>query len=131
AVEVGVGPEVTAFVPEEGWLVARFIDGSPISLDEMRRPEALSRVAGALRAFHDAAPIPGRFDPWAVVVDYRATAEANGVVIPAQFVSAQSTASRIRAARGPSGSCPATTTCSTRTSSMTAPSGLWTGNTPG
>ena len=39
AFEVGVGPEVTAFVPEEGWLVARFIAGSPISLEEMRRPE--------------------------------------------------------------------------------------------
>ena len=100
AFEVGVGPEVTAFVPEEGWLVARFIAGSPISLEEMRRPKALERVAGALRRFHDAAPIPGRFDPWAVVGEYRATAEAHGVAIPAQFASAWSMAARIRAARG-------------------------------
>ncbi len=100
AFEVGVGPEVTAFVPEEGWLVARFIAGSPISLEEMRRPKALKRVAGALRTFHDATPIPGRFDPWAVVEEYRATAEAHGVAIPAQFASAWSIAGRIRAARG-------------------------------
>ena len=100
AFEVGVGPEVTAFVPEEGWLVARFIAGSPISLEEMRRPKALERVAGALRRFHDAAPIPGRFDPWVVVGEYRATAEAHGVAIPAQFASAWSMAARIRAARG-------------------------------
>jgi len=100
AFEVGVGPEVTAFVPEEGWLVARFIDGKPILLDEMRRPAALERVAGALRAFHDAAPIPGRFNPWEVVEDYRATAQANGVAIPVQFMSAQATANRIRQARG-------------------------------
>src|SRR5215831_12977761 len=31
AFEVGVGPEVVAFVPEEGWLVARFIDGRAIA----------------------------------------------------------------------------------------------------
>ena len=100
AFEVGVGPEVTAFVPEEGWLVARFIAGSPISLDEMRRPDALARVAGALRAFHDAAPIPGRFDPWAVVEEYRSTAQSNGVAIPPQFASARLVANRIREARG-------------------------------
>src|SRR5207248_11561273 len=72
----------------------------PISLEEMRRPKALERVAGALRRFHDAAPIPGRFDPWVVVGEYRATAEAHGVAIPAQFASEWSMAARIRAARG-------------------------------
>ena len=56
--EVGVGPEVVAFVPEEGWLVARFIDGRPIPVQDMRRPEVLARVTAALRAFHEAAPIP-------------------------------------------------------------------------
>jgi thiamine kinase-like enzyme len=98
--EVGVGPEVVAFEPDEGWLVARFIDGKPISLDEMRRPEALRRVAGALRAFHEAAPIPGRFDAWAVVDGYRLTALEHGVEIPAEFESARGIAERIRAARG-------------------------------
>jgi len=100
AFEVGVGPEVIAFVPEEGWLVARFIEGSPISLDEMRQPETLSRVAAALRMFHEASPIPGRFDPWAVVEEYRATAEANHVAAPARFASAREMAARIQAARG-------------------------------
>jgi len=71
--EVGVGPEVVAFEPAEGWLVSRFIEGRPISLEDMRRPDVLQRVAPALRAFHSAAPIPGRFDAWAVVQDYRET----------------------------------------------------------
>jgi thiamine kinase-like enzyme len=100
AFEVGVGPEVTAFVPDQGWLVARFIDGSAISLDEMRQDRVLARVVGALRAFHDSTPIPGRFDPWAVVDGYRATAEAHGVAVPAQFASARAVAGQIREARG-------------------------------
>jgi thiamine kinase-like enzyme len=98
--EVGVGPEVIAFVPSEGWLVARFVDGRPIPLGDMRRPEMLSRVAGALRRFHEAAAIPGRFDAHEVVEDYRRKAEANGVDIPTEFDDAWAIAQRIRAARG-------------------------------
>jgi len=101
AFEVGVGPEVVAFVPEEGWLVARFIAGRPISLEDMRRPEVLGRVAEALRAFHSSAPIPGRFDAWAVVDGYRSLAVAHGVEIPEPFARAREVAERIRHARGP------------------------------
>ncbi|HEX2647042.1 MAG TPA: choline kinase family protein [Candidatus Dormibacteraeota bacterium] len=101
AFEVGVGPEVTAFVPEEGWLVARFIDGRPIPPEEMRRPDVLARVAAALRRFHDAAPIPGRFDAFKVVDDYRRTAEEHGVAIPHEYKDARAGADRIRASRGP------------------------------
>jgi len=97
--EVGVGPEVVAFVPEEGLLVARFIDGRPISADQMRRPEVLARVAAALRAFHEAAPIPGRFDAVAVVDAYRDQAEAHGVEVPDEFDEARQVASRIAHAR--------------------------------
>jgi thiamine kinase-like enzyme len=98
--EVGVGPEVVAFEPAEGWLVSRFIEGRPISLEEMRQPEVLRRVAAALRAFHSAAPIPGRFDAWAVVQDYRETARAHGVEAPPAFSSAWEVAERIRSVRG-------------------------------
>jgi len=97
--EVGVGPEVVAFVPEEGWLVARFIDGRPISVEQMRRPEVLANVAAALRAFHEAAPIPGRFDAVAVVDAYRDQAEAHGVEVPDEFDDARLVASRIARAR--------------------------------
>ncbi|TME23257.1 MAG: hypothetical protein E6I67_03430 [Chloroflexi bacterium] len=100
AFEVGIGPEVTAFVPEEGWLVARFIEGRPITPTEMRSPSMLTRVAFAIRAFHDGPPIPGRFNAWAVVDAYRATAEAHAVEMPSEFRRARAIAERIRAARG-------------------------------
>ena len=106
AFELGVGPEVVAFAPAEGWLVCRFIDGREISLAEMRRPSTLARVASVLRALHDSAPIPGRFDAWAVVDGYRATAEAHGVEIPAEFTPMRALADRIRSARGPQPAVP-------------------------
>src|SRR5215472_1560885 len=106
AFEVGVGPEVVEFVPDEGWLVCSFIDGRAIEPEEMRRPANLARVAGALRCFHDSAPIPGRFDAWGVVDAYRAMAEAHGVDIPTEFAPMRGVAERIRVARGPQPSVP-------------------------
>ncbi|MEO8745048.1 MAG: phosphotransferase [Candidatus Dormiibacterota bacterium] len=101
AEEVGVGPSVADFVESGGWLVTRFINGRPIPVDEMRSAATLPRVAEALRRFHGAAAIPGRFDAYAVVDDYRAEAEANGVAIPSEFGDALEVSEKIRAARGP------------------------------
>ena len=101
AFEVGVGPQVERFVASEAWLVTRFIDGRPIPVDEMRRPANVRRVAAALRRFHDAAPIPGRFDAHDVVEQYRREAQENGVVIPAAYEAAHGTSQRIRRERGP------------------------------
>jgi thiamine kinase-like enzyme len=100
AYEVGVGPEVVAFVPSQGWLVARFIDGKTVSPHEMRESAILGRVMGALRRFHEAAPIPGRFDSHAVVEDYHAKAVEHGVDIPPAYGDALSVSRRIRATRG-------------------------------
>ena len=101
AAEVGLGPDVAGFLAQEGWLVTRFIDGRPIPPEEMRRPETIRRVAAGLRRFHDAAPIPGRFDAHAVVEDYRREAEAHGVAIPDAYPAAHAMSERIRQARGP------------------------------
>ncbi len=101
AAEVGLGPEVVAFLPGEGWLVTRFIDGRPIPLEEMRRTETIRRVARALRKLHDAAPIPGRFDAHAVVEEYRREAAAHGAEVPAGYAAAHAMSERIRLARGP------------------------------
>src|SRR5947208_10852221 len=59
AAGVGVGPEVTAFIRPEGWLVTRFIDGSPVPDEVVHRPATLRRIAESLRRIHDGPPIPG------------------------------------------------------------------------
>src|SRR4029077_19778482 len=83
AAGVGVGPEVAAFIRPEGYLVTRFIVGEPVSLDEVRRPETLRRVADSIRRVHGGPAIPGLFVPLRIVEAYRALALARGVVIPA------------------------------------------------
>ncbi len=106
AAEVGVGPEVVAFVEPEGWLITRFLEAAPLPPEELRRPENVARVAAALRRFHGSTPIPGRFDVFAVVDDYRRVAEARGVPPPAAFTGLRALAERIRAARGPQAEVP-------------------------
>jgi thiamine kinase-like enzyme len=101
ASEVGVGPAVERFVEPEGWLVTWFIDGRPISVEDVRRPETIRRIAAALHKFHGAGPIPGRFDAHAVVEEYRREAASRGVKIPDAYGEAHAESERIRTARGP------------------------------
>jgi thiamine kinase-like enzyme len=101
AAEVGVGPEVVAFVESKGWLVTRFIDGRPVPPEELRTPEGIRRVAAVIRKIHEAAAIPGRFDAHLVVDRYREEAKKHGVWIPAEFDHAHYASERIQRARGP------------------------------
>jgi thiamine kinase-like enzyme len=98
AAGVGVGPEVTAFIRPEGFLVTRFIVGSPVSDEAVHRPETLRRVADSLRRIHDGPAIPGLFVPFRIVEAYRALADARGVPIPVEYDLAQSVARRIELA---------------------------------
>jgi thiamine kinase-like enzyme len=101
AAEVGVGPEVVAFVESKGWLVTRFIDGRAVPPEELRTPEGIRRVAAVIRKIHEAAAIPGRFDAHQVVDQYREEAKKHGVWIPAEFDHAHYASERIQRARGP------------------------------
>jgi thiamine kinase-like enzyme len=100
AAEIGVGPQVEAFIEPEGWLVTRFIEGRSVPPEAIRRPDGIRRVAAVLRRIHGAAPIPGRFDAHAVVDQYRVEAEAHGVSVPPEFAAAHDVSERIRLARG-------------------------------
>jgi thiamine kinase-like enzyme len=98
AAGVGVGPEVVAFIRPEGYLVTRFIVGRPVSLEEVRRPEMLRRVADSIRRIHGGPAIPGLFVPLRVVEAYRALAMGAGVRIPVAFEAAQAAGRRIERA---------------------------------
>ena len=100
AAEAGVGPDVVDFLEPEGYLVTRFVEGRPISIEEMARPENIVRVASTLRRIHEGSPIPGRFDSFRVVEAYRATAEEHGVQVPDSFSAAKEHADEIESARG-------------------------------
>jgi thiamine kinase-like enzyme len=95
---VGVGPEVVAFVRPEGYLVTRFIEGRPVPIEEMRQPDRLVAVAGALRRVHEGPAIPGLFVPFRIVEAYRALAAERGVAIPPEYQVAMAVARRIELA---------------------------------
>jgi thiamine kinase-like enzyme len=101
AAAVGVGPEVVAFIEPEGYLVTRYIEGEIVVPEAIREPEALRRVAQALRAIHGGPPIPARFDSFRVVEAYAATAAAHGILVPSAFERARDLAAKVEQARGP------------------------------
>jgi thiamine kinase-like enzyme len=98
AAGVGVGPEVTAFIRPEGYLVTRFIEGAPVRDESVRQPATLRRVADSLRRIHDGPPIPGLFVPLRIVEAYRALAQARGVRIPVEYALAAAIGRRIELA---------------------------------
>lgn len=98
AASVGVGPEVIAFIRPEGYLVTRFVEGSPVGREAVHRPDTLERVARSLRRVHDGPPIPGVFVPLRLVEAYRAHAAARGVEIPADYETAAFVGRRIEMA---------------------------------
>jgi thiamine kinase-like enzyme len=98
AAGVGVGPEVTAFIRPEGYLVTRFIEGLPVSDEAVHRAETIARVADSLRRIHEGPAIPGLFVPLRIVEAYRALAIARGVPIPPEYDLAAAIAGRIELA---------------------------------
>jgi thiamine kinase-like enzyme len=92
AAELGVGPEVVAFLEPEGYLVTRFVPG------EAGRVE-LSDAADLLRRFHRGRAIAGRFDVFRVVEAYARTARAQGLRLPAGYGAAKERADAIEARR--------------------------------
>jgi thiamine kinase-like enzyme len=79
AAAADLAPEVLYFIEPEGYLLARFISGKPITPDEMRQPATIREAAKILQRIHALRPIPGAFSPFRVVEDYHQLAEARGV----------------------------------------------------
>ncbi len=98
AAGVGVGPEVAAFIRPEGYLVTRFIVGSPVSMEEVRGPAMLERVADSIRRVHGGPAIPGLFVPLRVAEAYLALARSRGVPEPRGWAAAHDAGHRIERA---------------------------------
>jgi thiamine kinase-like enzyme len=92
AAQLGLGPEVVAFVEPEGYLVTRYVDGEVGKVD-------VDRVGAALRRLHDGPALPGRFDSFRVVEAYRATAHEHGVAVPSAYARAKELADQVERRR--------------------------------
>ncbi len=92
AADLGLGPEVVAFVEPEGYLVTRYVDGEVGKVD-------IDRVGAALRRLHEGPTFPGRFDSFRVVEAYRTTAHEHGVGVPSAYERAKELADQIERRR--------------------------------
>jgi thiamine kinase-like enzyme len=98
AAGVGIGPEVTAFIRPEGYLVTRFIVGEPVSLEQVHQPATLRGVADSIRRIHGGPAIPGLFVPLRIVEAYLALALERGVSRPTAWDEAHEVGRRIERA---------------------------------
>jgi len=96
AAAAGVGPEPVAFEPRLGCLVTAFIEGRPVTAEELRG--RIPELAAALRAIHAGAPLPSVFDPFAIVEDYGRIAARRGGAIPPAVAELAPAVREIRAA---------------------------------
>jgi thiamine kinase-like enzyme len=92
AAELGLGPDVVAFVEPEGYLVTRYVGGAVGKVD-------VGLVGAALRRLHDGPALPGRFDSFRVVEAYREIADEHGVAVPFAYARAKEIADQIERRR--------------------------------
>jgi len=92
AAELGVGPEVVAFLEPEGYLVTRYVDGEVGHVD-------VDRVGATLQRLHDGPVLPARFQSFRVVETYYATARERGVAVPSAYERAKEIADQIERCR--------------------------------
>jgi thiamine kinase-like enzyme len=106
AAAAGVGPDVVAALP--GALVTRFVDGTPIPQEDLKREDILASVVRSVRSFHACPPISSTFPVFRIVERYRDLAATRGVAIPAAYEDAHAAARRIEAAFARAPMAPAT-----------------------
>jgi thiamine kinase-like enzyme len=103
AARAGVGPPVRAMLENPPILVTAFVEGRPVTEDELQQPELLQTVAAALRRMHESGEeLPSSFSAFRIVEEYAAVAEARGGTVPDGYAAARKRAKAIeKALRGP------------------------------
>jgi hypothetical protein len=99
AASIGVGPEVLATDELTGCIVFRFIEGRPVSTEELASEPMLGQFVEALRLVHHAGTTPTIWNPYDVVRDHRDVAVARGVDAPFDTVVAFELLARIEIVR--------------------------------
>ena len=95
AADLGVGPEVVAYLPEYDAMLRRFAPGRVLTTVDMQQPAALRRVAEALRRYHTGLSGAGSFSPFATARNYYALARDRHVTFPDNLEGALELLARI------------------------------------
>jgi thiamine kinase-like enzyme len=86
AAEAGVGPVVTAYLPEQGALVLEWIEAETMSPELLRRGDRLAEVAAACRRLHAARPFRDDFDMFAIRRRYLGIVRERGFRLPERYL---------------------------------------------
>ncbi len=85
AAAAGIGPQVVAFLPPEGHLLTRWIDGRHWDVSEYRTPENVRLLTETVRRIHALPPSGATFSPFRRVESYLETARKFNVPLPPGF----------------------------------------------
>ncbi len=99
AAAIGVGPEVLVTDESTGCIVFRFIDGRPVSTEELADEPMLGQFVETLRLVHHAGTTPTIWNPYEVIRDHRDVATARGVEAPFDSTLAFEVLARIEIVR--------------------------------
>jgi thiamine kinase-like enzyme len=95
AAQAGVGADVLTYLPEQGALVTKFVEGRLLSPDDGCHPEILRRVVESLRRYHESPDGAGAFSPFATVRNYLGLCVERGIILPPSLPDALATLGRI------------------------------------
>ncbi|MEO8967047.1 MAG: choline/ethanolamine kinase family protein [Solirubrobacteraceae bacterium] len=85
AAQVGVGPHVVAYRPEHNAMVFEFIDGRPMSAENLRDDGHIERIADACRRLHSAPRFRDEFDMFLTQPRYLEIVRARGLRLPERY----------------------------------------------
>jgi thiamine kinase-like enzyme len=97
AAELGLAPAVAAYLEDPPCLITRFVEAAPARAAELRRPETLGAVAGALRRIHGSGiELRTGFEAVGTAERYVEVIGQRGGQVPAEVAPAIETARAIR-----------------------------------
>jgi thiamine kinase-like enzyme len=82
AAMAGIGPQVVAFLPPQGHLVTRWINGQHWTKNQFRTIENVRLLIEAVKRIHTLPPNGARFSPFRRVESYLETARSFNVPLP-------------------------------------------------
>lgn len=85
AASAGIGPELFAFLPPEGHLVTRWIEGQHWDAVEFRTPERVRLLTETVKRIHAMKPNGAVFSPFRRIEAYIETARGFAVPFPPKF----------------------------------------------
>jgi len=87
AVAAGIGPQVVAFLPPEGHLVTRWINGQHWTKNQFRTFENIHLLTETVKRIHALPPTGATFSPFRRVESYLETARSFDVPLPSDLDS--------------------------------------------